>query len=158
MKKYLKDRHKNEDQIRSAIRTGFDETQIFLIQSHLNKIDGLIKKLDEIDYEIKHRISGRREDLQIAMSVPGIGFKAASTILAEIGNYRDFSTPDELASRCGIVPNVYQSADKLLTGSITKQGSKHIRRELVQVAQAALKKGGSELRKISSKDQSKKRT
>jgi transposase len=121
-----------------------DGTQIFLIliQSHLNKIDGLIKKLDEIDYEIKHRISGRREDFQIAMSVPGIRFKAASTILAEIGNYRDFSTPDELASRCWIVLNVYQSADKLITGSITKQGSKHIRRELVQVAQAALKKGG----------------
>ena len=139
---------KNEDQIRAAIRTGLDGTQIFLIQSHLNTIDGLTKKLDEIDSEIKHRISGRKEDLQIAMSVPGIGFKAASTILAEIGNYRDFSTPDKLASWCGIVPNVYQSADKLITGSITKQGSKHIRWMLVQVAQAALKKRGSKLRRF----------
>ena len=59
---------KNEDQIRAAIRTGLDETQIFLIQSHLNTIDGLTKKLEEIDSEIKHRISGRKDDLQIAMS------------------------------------------------------------------------------------------
>jgi len=79
------------------------------------------------------------------MSVPGIGFTAAATILAEIGNYRDFSTSDKLASWCGIVPNVYQSADKLITGSITKQGSKHIRWMLVQVAQAALKKRESRL-------------
>ena len=139
---------KNEDQIRAAIRTGLDETQIFLIPSHLNTIDGLTKKLDEIDSEIKHRISRRKDDLQIAMSVPGIGFKAATTILAEVGNYRDFSTPDKLASWCGIVPNVYQSADKLITGSITKHGSKHIRWMLVQVAQAALKKRGSKLRRF----------
>jgi hypothetical protein len=82
------------------------------------------------------------------MSVPGIGFKAATTILAEIGNYRDFSTPDKLASWCGIVPSVYQSADRLITGKITKQGSKHIRWMLVQVAQAALKKRDSKLRKF----------
>jgi transposase len=75
---------KNEDQIRAAIRTGLDETQVFLIQSHLNTIDGLTKKLEEIDSEIKHRVSGRKGDLEIAMSVPGIGFKAATTILAEI--------------------------------------------------------------------------
>ena len=74
------------------------------------------------------------------MSVPGIGFTAATTILAEIGDYRDFSSPNKLAAWCGLVPSVYQSADKVLTGSITKQGSKHIRWILVQVAQAAAKK------------------
>jgi transposase len=139
---------KNGDQIRAAIKTGLDQIQVFLIQSHLDTIDCLTQKLDDVDLEIKQRISVRKNDLQIAMSVPGIGFTAATTILAEIGNYRDFSTPDKLASWCGIVPNVYQSADKLLTGSITKQGSKHIRWILVQVAQAAAKKRGSKLRKF----------
>jgi len=47
-----------------------------------------------------------------------------------------------------LIAYVYQSADKLLTGSITKQGSKHIRWILVQVAQAAAKKRGSKLRKF----------
>jgi len=139
---------KNADQIRTAIRTGLDQTQIFLIKSNLDTIDCLTQKLDEIDLEIKQRVSGRKDDLKIAMSVPGIGFTAATTILAEIGNYRDFSAPDKLAAWCGIVPSVYQSADKLLTGSITKQGSKHIRWILVQVAQAAAKKRGSKLRKF----------
>jgi transposase len=138
----------NGDQIRTAIKTGLDQIQVILIRSHLDTIDCITKKLDEIDLEIKQRISGRKNDLQIAMSVPGIGFTAATTILAEIGNYRDFSTPDKLASWCGIVPSVYQSADKLLTGSITKQGSKHIRWILVQVAHAAVKKRGSKLRKF----------
>lgn len=146
----------NGDQIRTAIKTGLDQIQVILIRSHLDTIDCLTKKLDEIDLEIKQRISGRKNDLQIAMSVPGIGFTAATTILAEIGNYRDFSTPDKLASWCGIVPSVYQSADKLLTGSITKQGSKHIRWILVQVAHAAAKKRGSKLRKFFLKVKAKK--
>jgi transposase len=138
----------NGDQIRAEIKIGLDQIQVFLIQSHLDTIDCLTQKLDEIDLEIKQRILGRKEDLKIAMSVPGIGFTAATTILAEIGNYRDFSTPDKLAAWCGIVPSVYQSADKLLTGSITKRGSKHIRWILVQVAQAAAKKKGSKLKKF----------
>ena len=138
----------NGDQIRAAIKTGLDQIQVFLIHSHLDSIDYLTQKLDEIDLEIKQRISRKKEDLNIAMSVPGIGFTAATTILAEIGNYKDFSTPDKLAAWCGLVPSVYQSADKLLTGSITKQGSKHIRWILVQVAQAAAKKKGSKLRKF----------
>ena len=138
----------NGDQIRAAIKTGLDQIQVFLIQSNLDTIDCLTQKLDGIDLEIKHRVSGRKEDLKIAMSVPGIGFTAATTILAEIGNYRDFSSPNKLAAWCGLVPSVYQSADKVLTGSITKQGSKHIRWILVQVAQAAAKKKGSKLRKF----------
>jgi transposase len=43
---------------------------------------------------------------------------------------------------------VYQLADMMLTGSIKKQGSKHIRWIMAKVAQAAAKKRGSKLRKF----------
>ena len=46
------------------------------------------------------------------MSVPGIGEIRAATLVAEIGNFKDFSSGNKLASWLGIVPNVYQSADK----------------------------------------------
>ena len=52
----------------------------------LDTIDCLTQKLDEIDLEIKQRISRKKEDLRIAMPIPGIGFVAATTILTEIGN------------------------------------------------------------------------
>jgi transposase len=41
-------------------------------------------------------------------------------------NYKDFETAEQLASWCGLIPKVSQSADKLVTGSITKHGSKHV--------------------------------
>jgi transposase len=74
-----------------------------------------------------------------------MGTKSAPSILAEIGDYRDFRTPEQLAAWCGLVPRVYQSADKLVTGRITKQGSKHIRSMLVEVAYAASRTRNSRL-------------
>ena len=63
-----------------------------------------------------------------------MGFVSAVAILAEIGDYSDFDSPEKLAAWCGLVPSIYQSADKCILGSITKQGSRHIRRMLVEVA------------------------
>ena len=76
------------------------------------------------------------EDLKIVLSVPGMGLISAATILAEMGDFRDFPSADKMAMYFGIVPSVYQSAGKLRTGKITKLGSKHMRRILVEVAHA----------------------
>ncbi len=48
----------------------------------------------------------------------------------------------------GLVPNVYQSADKYHNGRITKRGSKVARWILIQVAQAAARKNGSKLKEF----------
>ena len=90
------------------------------------------------------------EDLNIILSVPGIGLTSAATILAENGDYRDFQNADTLAMYFGIVPAVYQSTGKLRTGKITKRGSKHMRRILVQVAKAISKTKKSSSRRDSS--------
>ncbi|SNQ60583.1 transposase (fragment) [Candidatus Methanoperedens nitroreducens] len=104
--------------------------------------------LEKLNKEIMSRMQKLKEDLEIAMSMTGMGFTSASTILAEIGNYRDFVTAEQLASWCGLTPKVSQSADKLVTGSITKQGSKHVRRMLVQVAHAIAKSKNSKLKRF----------
>ena len=82
------------------------------------------------------------------MSVPGIGFISAVTILAEIGDFGDFEKPEKLAAWCGLVPSVYQSADKLITGSITKHGSRHLRWILVEVAQVVARCGSPKLKRF----------
>lgn len=139
---------KKADQIREAIKGSLDVTQIFLIRGSLELITAFQKRIDELDSEIKRRIAGRKEDLAIAMSIPGIGFVAASTILAEIGDFRDFKNGKQLAAWSGLVPMVYQSAGKLITGSITKHGSRHIRRILVEIARVIARTGNSKLRRF----------
>jgi transposase len=136
------------DQIREAVRGSLEITQIILIRGGLELIGSIQRRIDELDREIKNRIASREKDLRIAMSIPGIGFTSAVTILAEIGDFKDFAKAEQLAAWSGLVPSVYQSADKLVTGSITKHGSRHIRWILVEVAQAIARTNKSKLKRF----------
>jgi transposase len=144
------------DQIREAVRGSLETTQIILIRGGLEQIESIQRRIDELEGEIKNRIASRREDLKIAMSIPGIGFTSAVTILAEIGDFKDFAKAEQLAAWSGLVPTVYQSANKLVTGSITKHGSRHIRWILVEVAQAIARTNKSELKRFFRRVQAKK--
>jgi len=129
---------KNKEEIRGIIQANLSPSQIFLLRSHLNTIDAVTKQITEIDAKISDQISMRNEDMKIALSMPGMGFISASTILAEIGDFRDFSSANKLAAYCGLVPSVYQSAGKLINGHITKHGSPHVRRIIIEVAHAII--------------------
>ena len=127
------------DELREAIKNGIDSVQVLLIKTNLDAIDYLNEKIKILDAEISIKVKSFEEDLKIVLSVPGVGLTSAATILAEMGDYRDFQNADKLAMYFGIVPSVYQSAGKLRTGKITKRGSKHMRRILVEVAKAISK-------------------
>jgi len=139
---------KKADQIREAIRNGLDITKIQLIRGSLELIAALEKRVDELETEILRRIIHKKDNIRILMSIPGIGFISAVTILAEIGDFRDFEKPEKLAAWCGLVPSVYQSADKLITGKITKHGSRHLRWILVEIAQAVARFGSPTLKRF----------
>jgi transposase len=139
---------KKEQELRSAVRNSLDSARILMIRTYLELIEKIESEIEKLNKEIMSRMQKLKEDLEIAMSMTGMGFTSASTILAEIGNYKDFVTAEQLASWCGLTPKVSQSADKLVTGSITKQGSKHVRRMLVQVAHAISKSKNSKLKKF----------
>jgi len=137
---------KKEKQLREAIKNSLDPAQILVIRYYLEQMEEIQKKIDNLDTEIMSRIKSKKEDLEIAMSIPGVAFTSASSILAEIGNYRDFENGSKLAAWCGLVPSIYESANKRITGSITKQGSKHVRRMLVQVAHSISRIKNSKLK------------
>ena len=138
-----------KEEIRGTIQANLSSLQIFLIQSHLDMIDAITKQIVEIDAKISDQISSRNEDMRIALSMPGMGVVSASTILAEVGDFRDFSSPEKLAAYCGLVPSVYQSAGKQINGHITKHGSPHIRSMIIEVAHAIIRtKRNSRLKKF----------
>jgi transposase len=136
------------EEIKDAIKGSLDFTQILLIRGSLEQMGAIQKRIDELRKEIKERIAYRKEDLKVAMSIPGVGFTSASTLLAEIGDINDFKKPEQLAAWAGLVPSVYQSAGKLITGSITKHGSRHIRWILVQVARVIARGRNSKLKRF----------
>src|SRR5690606_12015775 len=55
-------------------------------------------------------------------------------LCAEIGDFRRFRRPGQLMSYLGLVPSESSSGERRRLGSITKSGSQHARRLLVEAA------------------------
>jgi transposase len=64
----------------------------------------------------------------------GVETLTAVGLVAEIGEITSFSHPKQLASYLGLVPSEQSSGTKRRQGSITKAGSSHARRLLVEAA------------------------
>jgi transposase len=139
IKKLPKRYQSRSDEIKGEIQSELSERQMTQLQTSLVMIEYLNEKIKEIEQVTLNEMRKQRRELLILMSVPGIGYIGATTLLAEIGDVRDFPSPDKLTKWAGITPRVYQSADKLHTGSITKQGSKHLRWILVEIAHACVR-------------------
>lgn len=104
-----------------------------VLQEYLLLLDNLQKRIDSIDQLIKQLAKDHRE-IEILMSVPGIGLNTAFLLNAEIGDITRFSSGKKLASYLGMVPSLYQSGSTYRHGRITKQGNPQVRWSLVQAA------------------------
>lgn len=138
----LKERRQELEEV---VRRGLDEEDVFLLQRCIEMVEGLDRQLREVDARIATLLAGRERDAERISRVPGVGPVAAPSILAEIGDPHRFQDGKKVASWAGLCPTVYQTAEKNLTGRI-KQGSKSLRRIMVQVAHSASRARGSRLR------------
>ena len=89
----------------------------------------LIKELtSEID-EIEDSIQQIMDELHPPiLSIPGVGIQSAAMILAEIGDFSNFESPDKILAYAGCSPSTYQSG-KLTNcyAHMEKRGSRYLR-------------------------------
>ena len=77
------------------------------------------------------------------MTVPGIDVAVAVSILAAVGDFSRFESPDKLVAYLGLNPRVRQSGDSpAVHGRITKAGRSHARGMLVEAAFSASRAPG----------------
>src|SRR3954468_9982697 len=100
---------------------------------HLEGLDREIARLDA-DLEQIAATGPWREQVLALIAFRGISTRTALGLIAEIGDFRRFAHPRELASWLGITPSEYSSGDQQHRGHITKAGNHHARRLLVEAA------------------------
>lgn len=72
------------------------------------------------------------------LSIPGIGVATGATILAEIGNIKNFENSAKLLAFVGCEPTIYQSGKYVLTRTpMVKKGSKYLRNAIFQATKSA---------------------
>jgi Transposase and inactivated derivatives len=64
----------------------------------------------------------------------GIDTLTALGLVTEIGDFQRFSRAPDLSAWLGLVPSIHQSGEHISRGGITKTGSQHARRLLVEAA------------------------
>ena len=106
------------------------------LEQMLIHLEGLDRQLDAFDRQLEN-IAGQepwREQVTVLTGFRGISTRTALGLISEIGDFRRFAHPRELASWLGITPSEYSSGDQQHRGHITKTGNRHARRLLVQAA------------------------
>jgi transposase len=63
------------------------------------------------------------KNVQLLLTIPGVGHKVALGLIAAIGDVNRFKSPSHLASYFGLTPRLSQSADRRHSGAITKSGT-----------------------------------
>ena len=71
--------------------------------------------------------------------IPGIGPLGATALVAEIGDWKTFSSGRSLAAWIGLVPKQHTTGGKDRLGSITKQGNRYLRWLLIVGAMAVIR-------------------
>ena len=91
----------------------------------------LIRELDaEID-DIEAAIEAMMNEMQSPITtIPGIGVRMGAMILAEIGDFSRFDSPDKILAYAGMSPSTYQSGQLSWSGAYShmeKRGSRYLR-------------------------------
>jgi transposase len=103
---------------------------------YLGAIDALVVRRDALERAIAELVPSSPWAQTVARlrCLRGIDTLTAVGLCAEIGDFERFARPGQLSSYLGVVPSEDSSGERRRLGSITKTGSRHARRLLVEAA------------------------
>jgi transposase len=109
-----------------------------LLDYHLEMYDYFTEKIKEIERWINEIMRGD-EDIELLMSIPGIGKVFAVIIKLEIGDINRFAHQSKLHSYSGIVPSTYQSGSRIYHGRLIKRSNKYLRWAFIEAAVSSIR-------------------
>ena len=91
----------------------------------------LIREFDAEIEDIETAIQAIVDEMQSPITtIPGMGVRMGAVILAEIGDFSRFDSPDKILAYAGMSPSTYQSGQLSLSGAYShmeKRGSRYLR-------------------------------
>jgi len=103
----------------------------------LKLIGELDTEIDEIEQEIKRIMDELHSPI---LTIPGISYRMGAMILAEIGDFSRFDSPDKILAYAGLSPSTYQSGQLESSHShMEKRGSRYLSYALFNAAKFVCK-------------------
>ena len=109
------------------------------VDTYLEQLAMLKKQIKNLEVEMA-RMCVKDERIELLMSMPGIGFIIALTIVAEAVDMKRFGDAEKLVAYAGLSPSHRSSGDTHRHGHITKTGSSWLRHVMVEAARVAVRR------------------
>ena len=119
----------------TGVDLGERGAQITLLE-YLGAIDAIVIRRDALEKKSASWCPARRGEQTVARlrCLRGIDTLSAVGLCAEVGEFTRFEKPRQLMSYLGLTPSEDTSGEKRRQGAITRTGSRHARRLLVEAA------------------------
>lgn len=111
-----------------------------ILQYAVPEAHSTLRLLESVEQETKiadrqvQQEAAKIEEVQLLMTIPGVGAQTALGIYAEVGDFSRFPNPEKLASYAGLSIGEAQSGDHDKRGHITKDGNTLLLTLLVEAA------------------------
>lgn len=112
--------------------------QQITLQEYIDMVLEGKKRVERISEQIR-QLSGQSKLNTLSLSLQalrGVSQIVAAVVVSEIGDLTRFDSPSKLMAYLGLVPTQHNSGDTKRPGKITKTGNGHVRRALIEAAQA----------------------
>ena len=112
--------------------------QQVMLQEYIDTVEDNGKRVDRLTSQIRDvsEQSQLAPLIKALQAMRGISLIVAATIAAELGDLRRFANPAQMMAYLGLVPSEHSSGEKTKRGAITKTGNGHVRKALIEAAQA----------------------
>ena len=110
--------------------------QQFALQELMHAISEAGERLQRYDAQLAREVAGWRWEpaVRALMSLRGVALLNAAILVAELGDLKRFTRPQELMSYLGLVPSEHSTGAARQQGGLTKMGNGYARRALVEAA------------------------
>lgn len=117
-----------------ALEGNFDAHHAQLARAIMDRLDRVETSMAELEVVIEAECEPWAHEIELLMTIPGVGKKVAQVFIAETGgDMSKFPTAAHLASWAGLAPAIYESAGKR-TPAGRRQGNKWLTAMLVESA------------------------
>jgi transposase len=109
-----------------------------LLDAHLGLFESVQKQIRETESWIDQALK-EHSDLEILMSLPGVGKLLGALIALEIDGIERFETPEKLCAYAGLVPSLHQSGNTRNFGGLISGCNRHLRYAFIEAAWTAVR-------------------
>ncbi len=112
--------------------------QQFTLQEYINTVESCNLRIQRFTEQIRElsKQSQLYPLITALQAMRGISLIVAATMVSELGDLKRFESSSQLMSYIGLIPSEHSSGRKIKRGSITKTGNAHVRKVLIEGAQA----------------------